>query len=134
MQMRGLTIQMLSGNVAENIIYYSICLFVSCLGLGITWRSVQRNYLIKVGVSLVLPAAVVSAAVFFPALFNYLDITYSLYWLGESVGQGGRLKMFVITCIFFLTVGYFVCLEHVAIASIKRITRRSTGRGFATRG
>jgi len=107
--------------MAENIIYYSICLFVSCLGLGITWYSVHKNYLFKVGVALVLSASVVCVAVFQPALFKYLDITYSLSWLGESVGQGGRLKMFIITCIFFSTVGYLVCLEHVAIASIKRI-------------
>lgn len=61
-----------------------------------------------------------------PELIAFLDITYSLSWLGETIGQGSRLKMAAITAVFFATVGYLVCLEHVAVAGIKRITNKGS--------
>lgn len=108
--------------MTENIIYYGICAFFSLLGLGGSWYSRHSYYLAKV-FSLALATAC-TAYLYFqqPELFLYLDITHSLAWVNEMAGQGSRLRMAVVTIIFFTVVAYLVCFEHVLIATIKRIT------------
>ncbi len=111
--------------MTENIIYYGICVFFSLLGLGGSWYSRHRNYIVKVSALAFTTAFVVYLYMQQHDLFLYLDITHSLSWVNEVSGQGGRLRMAVVTVKFFSVVAYLVCFEHVVIASTKRITSLS---------
>ena len=106
--------------MTENIIYYSICVFFSVIGLGMTWTTRSRYIQIKAFVVILASIAVVTSYIYWPSLLGFLDARVIWSWVSEKDNIDGRLRAMVVLLLFIGVACYFVLIEHLLLKSFSK--------------
>ena len=112
--------------VAENLIFYGCCFFMSLIGLGMTWQT-REKYLFAKSIFLVfIVSAITILYLWFPTIFQFLDIRHSLRWLNDHEPSRillGRMKFFIIFFTWSVTIFSMVFSQHIFLFWRQHVTR-----------
>jgi len=117
--------------MTENIIYYSICFFFSLLGLGVTWSNRFDYAGLKSFTVFIVVVLALVINLYKPECFSFLDAKYIWSWVGEAHSLEGRVRAVIAIGIFMGSAAYVVVIEHLLLATHKRITNKGIGRDKA---
>ena len=109
----------------ENLIFYSICLFFSLIGLGASW-SARHKYQFRLKAIFTI-ASVIIVIIFItnPELLKVFDIRVVFNYLDYNEhALPARLRMFFVTILWFSIIGYITISLILLINIIQRITSR----------
>ena len=115
--------------MAENLIFYGSCFFISLLGLGMTWETKEKWIFAKIIFVVIAFLAVITMYLRFHSAFQFLDIRHSLSWLNDhepSEMLVGRMKVFVLIFIWSLITSEMVCLQHLLIYWRQYVTKNKS--------